>query len=391
MPIKIGTSGIAGAYVGADPISRIYVGADMAFDVAGGIPQNPDGAWLVPSEGGPVACHEVLESVFNTAASALGISEAVQTIAWNEALLGGDRLFIPQSLATSVVSGVARCELGMDPAASINFNNSLAACEAMGTGWALMTNAQHFVLAVISQAHWNAQSGTPEPRGNTEHGRSHDTTSQVGIRSDGLAVTGLNQGTQGRTLTSLRAIADGGGQLLAWSHDGSPNGVFDLVGNVWEWRGRMRVNEGRIEVIPASAGIQPDQGASSTAWRAIRPDGTLVANDAGGDMLHYDATTSSIFIATSRGTSNSANSLFVTIGAGAIDPVPPVLVAHMLYPWSDAVPTVGRLYVNTAGERLPNRGGQWDSGSNAGVAAVSLFRGRSSSTSSIGFRPSYVL
>ena len=31
MPIKIGTSGIAAAYVGADPISRIYVGADMVF------------------------------------------------------------------------------------------------------------------------------------------------------------------------------------------------------------------------------------------------------------------------------------------------------------------------------------------------------------------------
>jgi hypothetical protein len=347
--------------------------------------------WLIPtSDGQLVSCYEPTEAVYRAAADALGIAEAVQDIAWAEALLGGSRLFIPQSLATGVVSGVARCELGMDPAATINFDNSLAACQAMGAGWTLMTQAQWHVLMVISQAYWDGQ-GKTDPTGNTQYGRSGQVTAEVGIRADGLTVTGSGQGTYGRTLTGLRAVADGGGLMLPWSHDGSSTGVFDLVGNVWEWSSRMRLNEGRIEVIPASAGIQVDHGASSTAWRAIRPDGTLVALDAGGDMLHYDATTSSIVIATSRGTSNSTNNMFRTIGAGAISPVPPALIAHALFPWSASVPTVGRFYVNTAGERLPVRGGHWSAGSNAGVAALNLNYSRGSAGASVGFRPAFVI
>jgi hypothetical protein len=48
----------------------------------------------------------------------------------------------------------------------------------------------------------------------------------------------------------------------------------------------------------------------------------------------------------------------------------------------DGVVPQGRLYARTAGERLPRRGG-------AGLAALSLFSGRSASSSYIGFRPAF--
>ena len=357
-----------------------YIGLRRVGSRGGGAP----GSWLIPADDGSyVSCHEVRESVYRAAATSLGIAEAVQNVAWTEALLGGSRLFIPQSLVTSVVSGVAHCDLGMDPYTGINFSNSLAACEAMGDGWTLMTQAQWHVLMVISQASW-ASKGKDNPTGNTQHGRSHQVTSEVGIRSDGLSVDGTSKGTYGRTLTGMK---DGGGLQLAWSHDGTPTGVFDLVGNVLEWSSRARIVDWEIQVIPASAGVQADHGGSSTAWRAMLADGTLV--DPGtSDTLKY-STNSGVYLSkTQAGT--GTNVLFKDVGPGAINPVPPALIAMGLFPWSSSVPTVGRLYVDYSGERLSYRGGSWSNGSGAGVAAIYL-GSRAYVGANTGFRPAFVI
>lgn len=346
------------------------------------------GPWLIPaSDGSYVSCYEPTEAVYRAAATALGIAGAVQDVAWPEALLGGSRLFVPQSMATSVVSGVARCELGMDPAAIINFDNSLAACEAMGAGWTLMTQAQWHVLMVISQACW-AGRGKANPTGNTQHGRSDQVTSEVGIRSDGLPVTGASQGSYGRTLTSRRAVADGGGQLLPWSHDGTAGGVFDLVGNVWEWSSRARIVDWEIQVIPASAGVHADHGVSSTAWRAMLADGTLVAPGTASTLKY--STDSGVYLSTTQAGSG-ATTWFRSIGAGAISPVPPMLIGMGLFPWSSSVPTVGHSWFSASGERLPFRGGRWSHGSNAGVAALYLSSARGDASTGFGFRPAFVI
>ena len=341
--------------------------------------------WEIPTSSGlRVLCHEPEEQPYRRAAYSLGIPAGVQDIGWSEALLGGSRLFIPQSLATSVVSDVARCDLGMDPYTDINLDNSLAACEAMGDGWTLMTQAQWHVLMVISQAFW-ASKAKANPTGNTQNGRSDQVTSEVGIRSDALPVDGTSKGTYGRTLTGMK---DGGGLQLAWSHDGTPTGVFDLVGNVWEWSSRMRIVDWEIQIIPASAGVQADHGVSSTAWRAMLADGTLV--DPGtSDTLKY-STDSGVYLSeTQAGTGTSA--LFKDVGPGAINPVPPALIAMGLARWSSSVPTVGRFYVNIDGERLPLRGGHWYNGSLAGVAALTLNSARGYADAVVGFRPSYVI
>jgi hypothetical protein len=321
------------------------------------------------------------------------LSAAVRDIAWADCLKGGARWFAPQFEATSAPGGIARCDAGEDPLASVNFDTAMTYSRAMGGGWDLMNGAQWHVLGVISQAYW-MQQGRANPTGQDQHGRSHAETSEVGIRSDALPVTGASQGIQGRTLTGLRKLEEGETEAqlnLPWSHDGTKGGVFLRGGGVWQWASGGRVNEGRIDIMPGSAGVQPDHGASSTAWRSLRPDGTLVATDAGGDMLHYDAT-SGIFLALARdGSGSSTSNLFRSLGAGAIDPVPPALIAHGLFPWSASVPTVGRLYLDTAGERLPIRGGSWGNGSGAGVAALPLNTSRGSAGPNIGFRPAFVI
>ncbi|NJL44052.1 MAG: hypothetical protein HC945_01880 [Nitrosarchaeum sp.] len=79
--------------------------------------------WEIPTRlGDRVLCYEAEPETYRMSATSLGIPAEVQTFALDEYRLGGQRVFFPQSLATGVVSGVARCELGMDPENTINFD-----------------------------------------------------------------------------------------------------------------------------------------------------------------------------------------------------------------------------------------------------------------------------
>ena len=354
----------------------------LQFGSRGGLPAGR----IRISDGGYVSCYEVKEAVYRAAATTLGISEAVQDIAWEEALMGGSRLFVPQSKATSVISGVAHCDLGEDPATNISYNSAQTACQAMGDGWAIISQAQWHTLTVISQAYWAGQSKA-NPTGNTEHGRSHAVTSEVGIRSDGLPVTGSSQGTYGRTLTGQRAVADGGGKLLAWSHDGTAGGVFDLVGCCYEWTSRARLVDWEIQVIPGSAGVQVYDATESTEWRAILADGTLVDPGTAGTLKY--STDSGIYLSTTQAGTGTA-AMFKDVGAGAISPVPPLLIAMGLFPWSSSVPTVGQVITLYNGEMITARSGSWPSTSAAGLCSLVFTVGRTHQGSDFGFRPAFI-
>jgi hypothetical protein len=49
----------------------------------------------------------------------------------------------------------------------------------------------------------------------------------------------------------------------------------------------------------------------------------------------------------------------------------------------------GRIYMRNFGERLPSRGGYWNSGASAGLAALALNNSRANTNTNLGFRPAF--
>ena len=249
-------------------------------------------------------------------------------------LVGGQEkseIFIGQYQA-SVYDGRAVSLPGKDPRTGIDWDASKAACEDKGPGWHLMTMHEWAAIAL-----WCKANGF-EPRGNTDYGRAHDANHETAVRQDGEA-PGVNSGTA-RTMT--------GGGPASWRHDGGPQGIADLVGNVWEWQWGTKIQDGRVFAAPDN-----DPSLAESDWQ-----------DTGVDITGADPWTSS----TVTGTELTDR----------------LLITHA------GVDLQGKLYVNETGERFPRRGGSWGYGSDAGLGALHLSPSRSTTHSYVGFRPAFV-
>lgn len=273
---------------------------------------------------------------------------------------------------------------GQDPSASINFDNANARCTVKGPGWHMMTNAEWSAVAL-----WCWKNGFM-PRGNTGYGRDHAQTYETGRRQDGGA-PGNTEGTA-RTLT--------GSGPASWFHDNTPAGIADLCGNIWEWQRGMRLVDGEIQIIPDNnaAVTDADHSATSALWRAIMPNGTLVAPGTAG-TLKWNATgaggTGNPQLATAVNSITGESGIsqqYKDLTAAAGVNVPNVLKLLGLFP-HDTTATLerGRFYLRNDGERLPFRGGHWLYGASAGVFALSLSGARSGAAAHIGFRPAFVI
>ena len=280
-----------------------------------------------------------------------------------------------------VVDGRAYSLPGRDPAQNINFDQALSYCYAKGQGWHLMSKAESAAIAL-----WCKKNGFM-PRGNNNYGKDISASYEHGVETakdwDGVRT--------GR-------VATGSGPV-SWSHDGTPDGIYDLNGNVWEWNSGMRLNDGEIQIIPDNnAAIQnADHSDGSTLWKAIVQDGSLVAPGT-ANTLKYDASNANgsgnVILSeaiANRGTDSvNMEMVFESMTASSGVTVPILLKSLGLFPL-DTAHGGDHIWVRNNLERFPLFGGAWGDGSGAGVFALALNASRSDYNSFVGFRADYVL
>ncbi len=265
-----------------------------------------------------------------------------------------------------------------DPRVYITFDQAKAASEAKGLGWHLMTNPEYAGLAL-----WCLKNGFM-PHGNNAYSADHAHPHERGV----VTYT-YGNGTKGR-------VATGSGPAT-WNHDGTDAGICDLNGNVWEWAGGLRLVNGEIQVIPHNnAAKHLDQSETSVQWRAILQDGTFAAPGT-ANTLKYDTSAAggtgtgilSTTVSNPGSGSASAYNEFQTLTARAGVTVPMLLKLLGLMPPGGELEGDG-FWLRNFGERLPLRGGLWDSASGAGVFALILSYPRALSDGNVGFRAAFV-
>lgn len=261
-----------------------------------------------------------------------------------------------------------------DPKASLTFDSALQFCRNKGAGWSLMPFSLWSAIAL-----WCRKNNTM-PRGNNNYGRDHSSIHEKGT------VTYRESDKDAR-------IATGSGPAT-WNHNWLPDGISDLNGNVYEWNAGLRINNGEIQIIPYANSMltDTDMKASSTAWKAIAVDGSLVDPGSGGTLM-YGWDGSKIILTTDAVTVEDASrsTAFQSLGLKAGLVVPELAKALTLYPDEPTGDYGGdSRHINTSGERLPHCGGHWGHGANAGVFSVHLISPRSSAGTGIGFRSAFV-
>lgn len=248
-----------------------------------------------------------------------------------------------------------------DQATSVNFDTAKTYCANKGAGWHLMTMHEWAAISL-----WCMANGF-EPRGNTNYGRAHDRYVERGRRMDG--------GLPGDTAGTARVHAGSGPD--AWRHNNSPWGISDMVGNVWEWLDGFKLQDGQIIASTFNA-----QAEASWAAQAAYFDATLATG--GAPKLSNAVVNRLGTIGDNQNAGYSANEAFnVMTKAGTY--VSNQLLKRMLVEPATVLPK-GQVYMRNFGERLPYRGGGWNGGSLAGLAALHCYGSRVFTGSNIGFR-----
>lgn len=248
-----------------------------------------------------------------------------------------------------VMDGVAYSLPYQKPAVNIDYNAAAQACERKGAGWHLMSNAEWAAIAL-----WCKANGTI-PHGNTLWGKYYYNPNEQGFCFDGS-----------KTLT--------GSGPDTWSHDHTSDGIFDLVGNVWEMVSGIRVTNGRLQVIKdndVAAGV--DMSPTSKAWKDLDCNYRV---DDNGIVL-----TKKVGLGWGGCKFKSLNSEIE---------VPEQLKALALYPVDDNIGDDYFWIDNEEDERIVCRGGGWSGASSAGVFGFDATYTRANAGRDLGFRSAFV-
>lgn len=260
-----------------------------------------------------------------------------------------------------------------DPRASLNFDQAVTYCRNKGKGWSLTPYSLWSAIAL-----WCRKNGTM-PRGNNNYGADHAYGHEKSVP------TYYESGKIARCAT--------GSGPNTWNHNWMPDGIADLNGNVWEWCAGMRLMNGEIQIIPYANCMAADasMGASSTLWKAIAADGTLVEPGTAG-TLKYNYVSGHIQLTSGDITPEDTwrGDTYQNMTLDSALTVPEIAKALLIYPDEPGGDYGGDgHYMNNSGERLPRCGGYWNSTSRAGVFYVDLNYPRSDSYTNVGFRSAY--
>lgn len=259
---------------------------------------------------------------------------------------------------------------GVDPINKLNHDQAVSLARSNGNGWHVTSNAEYAALQL-----WCWKNGF-QPRGNNSTGKDYSAPDEKGVISG-----------DGRTLT--------GSGPASWRHDNTPFGIADLNGNTFEWAPGMRILDDEIQVIPDNdaAQLSIDLSAASVLWQAIDgATGALVAPGSAGTVKYASASSGtadhSLYCSSGSNYSAMQNSAGVNpVSAAALQKVK----ALGLFPVAQQGLGSDAFYINTAGERLPIRGGHWSYAGGAGLFCLNLSNARSYSITSLGARPAFVL
>lgn len=262
-------------------------------------------------------------------------------------------IFVAKYLASAVGAGT-QVMAGQVPLTYVNFDASRSLCTSKGVGWSLSSAHVWSAVALLSIA-----NGT-QPRGNTYYGRSHEKTFETGRRHDGSA--------PGDTAGVASTLTGSGPE--SWYHDGTYFGVCDLVGNVWEWVDQLKIVDGRI-----ISTLDNNSALSEASWTQHQAFLSAVSD------IQLSG------VAGVAGSSSVANRENMVKQASYVSSN--LLKTLLVEPLGETI--AGALYVNTEGERIALRGGNWNSTSGTGLGSLYLTYARSATGAAVGFRPAFVV
>ena len=244
------------------------------------------------------------------------------------------------------------------PAESVSCINAAKLCRKKGKGWHLMTNTEWVYLIEETGRLGHKISG------NTNHGKNAENPEEKGWCYDGYTcLTGLDP--------------------LAWSHDGTKDGVFGLCGNFWEWVAGLRLHRGMIEYIKDNDAAAADHDEYSEKWVPAAADGRELFLDAQcGKVVLTDGQIAGAY--------DGSHMKDLQL-AGNLKEVPEIIHKLGILPRDWKTEKAGIWVDSELEEVVPVRGSGFDSASNGGVAALHLGDPRSNGGGDVSFRSALYL
>lgn len=175
----------------------------------------------------------------------------------------------------------------------------------------------------------------------------------------------------------------------SWRHDGTPFGVYGLIGCTREICHGFELDAGKILIIPNNNALRStaaELGESSASFKAIKTDGSLVDRTTSEDVFYYDYLTDpgtsgskSFKLTTSLTYQQTNGSPYGAIGLSGLTAeegvsVPMIMRLMGFYPLLTGTPR-GNVYMrNTAGlKTCAWAGSYWSHGSSGGFSSLHAY------------------